>query len=317
MKPLLAALTLVLPGFLALHPNPGSAQDAPDRITPEIKARTNAIAQALENLAPGGFTQKGPVERYAAANLYEKINGRSELFHAYDVAAMAFVTFSRPDDPAQFIDVFLYEMTTPLGAFGVYSVERSPESRNLPIGDGGHRAKADLFFRKGQYYASILTSGTSGDIQQAAATLAQNLANRLKGQAADIWGLAILPARNRIDDSVQYLMVDALGLDFLANTFTAQYRIANNPFTAFVARSASADQAAEVLAKYRAYLQEFSASAEPAQIQGTSVLLADVGGSYDAVCQVGDMVAGVTAVKDRAAAVEAMRFLLEGMRTGK
>ncbi len=234
MRGLLAAIPFVFAVFAAAQDPVGSAKDAPARITPEMKAKTETIARALEGLTPEGFTKKGLVERYTEANLYEKIDGRSELFHAYDVTGMTFVTFSKADDPAKFIDVFLYDMTTSLGAFGVYSVERSSGSKAIATGDGGHRTGADLFFRKGQYYASILTSGPDQEVQKAVSALALTLANRLKGEAAKLWGLAMLPAKNRIDDTVQYLMVDALGLDFLTNAFMAKYRDGEAEFTGFV-----------------------------------------------------------------------------------
>ncbi len=128
----------------------------------------------------------------------------------------------------------------------------------------------------------------------------------------------MLPAKNRIDDTVQYLMVDALGLDFLTNTFMAQYRDGEARFTGFVARCKSADNAAEVLAKYKAHLEEFGDMAEPAKIEGASVMFAEVGGGdFDGACQVGDIIAGVTAVKGRDAAVKAMTFLLKGLTIPK
>ena len=204
MNRLLAAIPFVFPVFVAAQDSVGPVKDDPPRITPEMKAKTETIARALEGLTPEGFTKKSLVERYTEANLYEKIDGRSELFHSYDVTGMTFVTFSKADDPSKFIDVFLYDMTTPLGAFGVYSVERPSGSKAIATGDGGHRTGADLFFRKGQYYASILTSGPDEEVQKAASALADTLANRLKGEAAELWGLAMLPAKNRIDDTVQY-----------------------------------------------------------------------------------------------------------------
>src|SRR3954462_10851912 len=164
MNRLLSAIPVVFPIFCAAHDSVGPVKDAPSRITPEMKAETETIARALEGLTPEGFAKKSLVERYTEANLYEKINGRSELFHSYDVTAMTFVTFSKADDPTKFIDVFLYDMTTPLGA---YSVERSPGSKPIATGDGGHRTGADLFFRKGRYYASILTSGPDAKAQKA------------------------------------------------------------------------------------------------------------------------------------------------------
>src|SRR3954462_14220722 len=138
MNRLLAAIPFVFPVFVAAQDFVGSVKDDPPRITPEMKAETGTIARALEGLTPEGFTKKSLVERYTEANLYEKIDGRSELFHSYDVTGMTFVTFSKADDPAEFIDVFLYDMTTPLGAFGVYSVERPPGSKPIATGDGGH-----------------------------------------------------------------------------------------------------------------------------------------------------------------------------------
>src|SRR4051795_1599304 len=318
MNRLLAAIPFVFPVFVAAQDSVGPVKDDPPRITPEMKAATETIARALEGLTPEGFTKKSLVERYTEANLYEKINGRSELFHAYDVTGMTFVTFSTADDPSKFIDVFLYDMTTPLGAFGVYSVERSPGSKPIAIGDGGHCTGADLFFRKGRYYASILTSGPDEEVRKGASALADTLANRLKGEVAELWGLAMLPAKNRIDDTVQYLMVDALGLDFLTNAFTARYRDGEAEFTAFVARCKSAANAAEVLARYKAHLEEFGKMAEPAKIEGASVMFAEAGdGNFAGACQVGEVIAGVTAVKGRDAAVKAMTFLLKGLKMPK
>src|SRR3954453_5108820 len=124
MNRLLAAIPFVFPAFVAAQDSVCPVKGDPPRITPEMMAKTEIIARALEGLTPEGFTRKGLVERYTEANLYEKIDGRSELFQSYEVTGMTFVTFSKADDPSKFVDVYLYDMTTPLGAFGVYSVER-------------------------------------------------------------------------------------------------------------------------------------------------------------------------------------------------
>ncbi|MDX2038144.1 MAG: DUF6599 family protein [Isosphaeraceae bacterium] len=318
MRRLLVVLSLVFPGIALAQEEAAPPQYDPSRITPEIRKKTETIAKALEGLTPQGFTRKGHIERYSDLNLYEKINGRSEIFHAYDVAGMACATLTQASDPGKFIDIYIYDMSTPLGAFGISSVERAAGSRTVSIGDGGHRTDADLFFRKGRYYATILTSGPDADVQRAATSLAETLANRLKGEAAEIWGLEMLPAKDRRNDTIQYIMVDALGLDFLANAFLASYRSDAGEFTAFLARSETPEQAALVLSKYAAYLGEFGKSAEPVEIAGSRVILADVGGgSFDAACRVGSFVVGVTSARGRDAAVKAMTFVLEGSKLPK
>ena len=48
------------------------------------------------------------------------------------------------------------------------------------------------------------------------------------------------------------------------------------------------------------------------------VTFADMGGGdFDGVCQVGDVIAGVTAVQGRDAAVKAMTFLLKELKIPK
>src|SRR5437763_6020461 len=116
MNRLLAAIPIVFTISVAAQDPVGPVKDAPPRITPEMKAKTETIARALEGLTPEGFTKKSLVERYTEANLFEKIDGRSELIQSYDVNGMTFVTFTKAADPSKFIDVFLYDMTTPLGA---------------------------------------------------------------------------------------------------------------------------------------------------------------------------------------------------------
>ena len=82
MNRLLAVILFVFPVFVAAQDSVGPVKDAPPRITPEMKAKTETIARALEGLTPEGFTKKSLVERYTEANLYEKIDGRSELFQS-------------------------------------------------------------------------------------------------------------------------------------------------------------------------------------------------------------------------------------------
>ena len=118
------------------------------------------------------------------------------------------------------------------------------------------------------------------------------------------------------DDTIDNL-VDALGLEFLT-TRSRPIPRRRGRVQRLVARCKSAYNAAEVLAKYKAHLEEFGDLAEPARIEGASVMFADMGGGdFDGVCQVGDVIAGVTAIKGHDAAVKAMTFLLKELRIPK
>ncbi len=92
-------------------------------------------------------------------------------------------------------------------------------------------------------------------------------------------------------------MRDALSLDFLGETFVARYRDGGKELTAFVSRSETEEQAAQVLAKYTEYLSSYGTVVE-GSAGGAALHLGDLGGFYDAVFGEGRYVAGVNQAED-------------------
>ena len=280
------------------------------QLTPEMLTQTNTIAAALEGLAIEGWTPQGGVERYTHINMYGKINGRSELFMSYGVIGMTWLGLTNAADPDKTIDVFLYDMASPLGAFGVYAVERWEESEPMKVGTEGYRTDTDLFFRKGRYYATFIGSAEDDAIKLAQHTMGTKLAQRLADDPALLWGEAALPAENRVKDSLKYFKVDAMSLDFLKNTFTCEVTIGGAPITHFVSRQDSDAAATQAIAAYEKYLSAYGSKAETVETEAGPMLVGDAGGGYfDIVFTLGKNVAGVTAVKDKAVALSAAAAL--------
>ena len=238
-----------------------------------MKAKTETIARALEGLTPRRLHESALLNATPKPTCTRRSTAGPSCFNSYDVTGMTLVTSPKADDPAKFIDVFLRH-DHPFIAFGVYSVERPSGSKAIATGDGGHRSGADLFFRKGQYYVARSRHRDPTNTSRKVSALADTLANRLKAQkASELWGLAMLPAKNRIDDSVQYLMVDALGLDFLTNAFTAQYRDGEAEFHRLPCRALQTGYwPQKSRSKYKAHLEEFGDMAQPAKIEVASVM---------------------------------------------
>ena len=267
--------------------------------------KTNTIASALEGLDVAEW-QASPVERYVVENLYDKINGRSELFMAYGVTGLAFITLKHAEDPGRYVDIFLYDMTTAPGAFGVFSVERWPGQETLDIGRGAYRNGNDLFFWKGPYYASLLGSGKEPTVHDAQFAIAQQLAKTLKDSDEALWGFEVLPKEHVAADTIQYFMVDALSLSFMTDTYTAEFTTGGNEISAFVSRADTPDAARERHDQYVAYMNQYGVKIET--LGGDGFTLGDMGGGYyDVIFQEGSYVAGVTAVPNRDTAVAAAR----------
>lgn len=289
---------------------------APAEATPSVSTEMTAAIPfgddaLLAGLAPAGWSQTGEIEHYNVASLYDKIDGRSELYMAYDVRGLSWVSFVKDGDTSRFIDVFAYDMRSPTNAFGIYSVEREVDQPAVDVGREGYRTGSNYYFWKGNYYVYVNSSHVSDEATAAGLALAQGVAARLTDDGGPVHGLDWLPREGLIEDSVQYFKVDAMAMDFMTETFTGQYRWGDTPVKAFITKRASGDDAAVVLGEYHKYLADYGDEVEKYEVDGVEVAIADLGGGfYDAVFRVGDTVAGITALQGADATKAAAAKLL-------
>ncbi|MBP8131687.1 MAG: hypothetical protein KA184_19075 [Candidatus Hydrogenedentes bacterium] len=318
-RPFLAVVAAAALACCAAARAEGAAPESVAGAAPAVQApawpQGAALAQYLEGLAPEGWQAAGPIERYDAASLFEKIDGRSELFHSYEVVGLAFVSLAPASGESRYIDVYLYDMGTVLGAFGVFSVERWPGSPPLRLGRGAYHTDTDVFFWKGRYYACFLGGSENALLRRTALELAGQLAARLPDEPESPWGLAAFPEEGLVPDSPRYFKADALALDFMTDTFTAEYKRGDGAITVFLSRQDSEAAAREKCEKYLEYLQRYGESARilPPE-EGGLVVGRIAAGFHDAVFVEGRYLGGVTNVADEAAAVAAAREFHERVR---
>jgi hypothetical protein len=252
----------------------------------------------LAGLAPAGWSQVGEIEHYNVASLYDKIDGRSELYMSYDVRGLSWSSYVKDGDSSRFIDVFVYDMRSPTNAFGIYSVEREVDQPAVDVGREGYRTGSNYYFWKGNHYAYVNSSHVSDEATAAGLALANGVASRLADDGGPVLGQDWLPREGLIEDSVQYFKVDAMAMDFMTETFTGQYRWGETPAKAFITKRASEDDAVAVLREYHKYLADYGDEVERFDVDGVEEAEADLGGGfYDAVFRLGDTVAGITALQ--------------------
>ena len=299
---LLLAAPLVLP--TALAQTEAGTMDAP------ADKRINIIVDALQTVAPAGYKASGAVERYDVNNIYDKINGRSELHMAYGVVGLAFLHLEPNDGDGAPVEVYVYDMGSTLGAFGAYSVERWAEGEPIDLGRGGYRHRDDLNFWHGDYYVNLVGREDDEGTEAAKVQIAKTLVSRLEDRGEPLWGAAWLPMNNRVDNSLQYYMEDALSLDFLGDTFTAKYLWDGTEYTVFVSRQADVDAAEKVMDQLRAYHERYSESVETVTKGDSAYLVAAIGGGFfDVASAVDGYVVGVTTAEGRDETLAAMDLL--------
>ena len=273
---------------------PGAASDQTDENLP----------RQLAHIVPPGWELMGAVRRFAPENLWKQIDGRAEFFLSYDMVQMTFAVYSHKSNPETFIDVAVYDMGNPTRAFGVFSAERQKDVYPVDLGREGYGSGANLFIWKGPYYVRMIASGDNPPLQKINLKLAEKLSGLLDDSGESVWGLETLPKADRVLGSEQYFRKDAMGLDFMQNTYTARYRKNGVLITVFLLHADGPAAAGEILNRYAAYARQFGEGLREVKQGDVAVTLCDMGGSYDALFQKDDMVAGVTSVEDRKLAVD-------------
>ena len=301
---LLVILLVAGCGFVQQHPHQNH--------TPDSKADLDEIVAAI---IPQGWKIHDRILRFTPENLYQLINGRAEFYLAYDVVIMNFTRFEKNDNSDSFINVSVYDMGTPTNAFGVFSTERSEVSEELKIGRAAYRSGTDYYIWKGRYYVQIIPSSDSVELKPIAMGLAEKLDELLLDSGEPVWGLSALPKENLIRQSVRYYLVDAMAMDFMKNTYLAEYKRNQTHVTVFLSRRDSAETAHDVITAYTEHARLYGRNVEQLNINGAELMSFDMGDIYDVVFQKGILVAGVTGAEDRDVGIQAAADLWKQLKT--
>jgi hypothetical protein len=167
-----------------------------------------------------GWSRAGEVMVYDTDNLWEYINGAAELFVEYDVQTCHAADLSSGDLT---VTVDLYDMGTPLNAFGVYNRESSGAGAPFPNAvEAVVSPPYQALLLKGATYVKVnaiegeLTATTGRELLDA-------VARALPGQTDYPSELRLLPANGKVTGSEGYQSLGFLGLTELTHCLYAEY----------------------------------------------------------------------------------------------
>ena len=167
-----------------------------------------------------GWTQPGEVLIYDADNLWEYINGAAELFVSYGVRSCHTTDLSSGDLT---VTVDLYDMGTPLNAFGVFEREASGEP--VDVADAVAALVSPPYqalLLKGSTYAKV--NVFEGELtMEAGRDLLESLAAGIPGPSTPPPEFGLLPSGGKVEGSEAYQAEAFLGLTELTDCVFAEY----------------------------------------------------------------------------------------------
>jgi hypothetical protein len=264
-----------------------------------------AIPALIATLEP-----MGPVEHYSAETLFEKINGRAPVYFEYNFVALASRSFAVAGQPGEFVDAYLFEMDSPLNAFGIFSAERESGGAALEFAADGYRSEMGYFMRVGSTYAQVIASSPAPAVMDTAGAFTRALAGTIAADDSGLEGRLLLPAEDQLPGSLTYINENAYGQAVLNGVFEARYRVDGAELTLFAQVAPSPEAARANWDTLRAFHASYGALEPVFEEAGAEFFVADLFGQWTAVFTRGDAVVGVVNADDREAALALLRAQL-------
>lgn len=208
-------------------------------------------------LAEAGSTEgwrivEGPHE-LDPDTLYEYLDGGASLYHDCGFRQLLHVRYQHGDEFLAAVTLDVYDMGSELGAFGIFSSGRSPESTSRAWGGGGYSLGNVAAFWKDRYFVHGEADDDRADLLAMLDRLMDLVSGAIEGRTSLPAALGPLPFEHRVPRSEMWVARDLLGHDFLPEGGLATYEIEGRSAQLFFSDIGNAASAEEAFSRLRAH----------------------------------------------------------------
>jgi len=233
---------------------------------------------------------------YNASTLWEYIDGAAEIYLAYDFQNLYLAKYAGKDESG--VRAEIYEHSSPVNAFGIYTAERMPDYNFVDIGVQGYTEPGILNFYTGEYYVKLMSSGPTETDKATLMIIATEISNTIGN--TENWPLAInyFPPEGKVPNTERYIAKNFLGYSFFHSAFTAEYYIGEK-YQMFVIDLKNEKEVQDMLNSYINILNE-----EKVMQENDFYAIDDFFNGMLFILVKSGCIAGVINMKDRALAEE-------------
>lgn len=273
----------------------------------------NLFAGVLpETACPEGWLMDGKAASFNRDNLFERINGESELFLPYGFSELVSARFVNSKNPKQSLDVEVYKMGSLLDAFGIYANYRRKEDPAAMIGAEGTISPSQLFFYQSRYLVKLQSTGSANPGEAALMACAGTISGKLpekSGRPVELLAFKIPGVEQK---SERYISSSLLGYDFFRRGLMAEVTRDGESLELFLVPEDTSRAAELAFETYLAYLKspgkEFQLTDQPGSraLKGTDPLYGKIFIELS-----GRFIAGAIRFRDDRIAAPIVRELLQ------
>ncbi len=257
----------------------------------------------LSGIESQDFKPMGASEVFNPDNLSDKIDGKAELYLEYDFIVMLCRRFAAKGAPEQWFEVFIYDMGEPLNAFGVYTLQRRPGTRDSDLAQYAYTSENALFFMQGKYYVEIVGAQTSDILQKAISEAGKKILSQYPAASFSLPEISLLPAENIKTETLKYFNKNAFSFEKMDHILAVNYEISRKELTGFISMRKSAEAAENLKEEYFKFLKNLGGEKmESPDLNVPGVIIVNLLGDLEYIFTHGNILAGIHAAGDKESA---------------
>jgi hypothetical protein len=262
-------------------------------VTENRSTATKSSSWLSEQLFGTDFKPANEIETYNASNLYEKIDGKADLYLQNDFSSLQCRRYISNTSQQDWAEVYVYDMAKAKNAFAVYSGQMRSRRQLLGWTQFGYKTSDSIYIAAGNFYFEIILSSDSNQLLQIAESAARQLVDLASKEPSEPFAIHFFPKDNLVPNSFKLIRKDAFGCADMENIFSAAYSINGNSLTAFIADTKDSGSAQALFAKYHGFLIENGGTELPHNIDMPGSKAVELFGTTDILFQYKNFFAGV------------------------
>jgi Family of unknown function (DUF6599) len=266
---------------------------------------------------PEGMVSMTAPESFNPDTLYEKINGKAELYLAAGFKRLLChrLKADKSSQPDLWMEVYVYQMDSSTNAFAVYSRQRRNDGIALDLTEFSYKTKNAVFFTHGKYYVEVVGSAAEEKLflfmYDFAGRFVKNVAVKSKKKKE----FELFPKEGFVPKSISLIPSNAFGYEKLSNVYIATYKKNGKQAMLFLSNRNTSKSADDLSNGYKAFLEMFGGNILPLDIGVENARLIEIFGTYELFFTKGEYFCGVHESEDITLAKEMAITLFQSIQT--
>jgi hypothetical protein len=258
---------------------------------------------------PPGMKPLTPPEMFTPDTLYEKINGKAELYLSAGFRELRCQRIQPEQNPELWMEVFIYEMETASNAFSVFSMQRRDSGMPTELSEFSYQTENAVYLAKGPLYLEVIGAQAGPEMKQAMLSFLRHITKDEVSESGTLSEFSLFPEACSDRSRISMIPSSAFGFDKMDNIYTSQCLVDGKEIMVFLSNRGSSENARKLASEYATFLTTFGGTEISLNRMDGDARLIEIFSTYELIFTSGSYLCGVHEAESREAA-ESMAAIL-------